>query len=348
MTESKKPEKLGAYTDAERSRASAWKQRTPALQDPARSPAPFAGVGGRPRGSPKDYCLPLDHARHNLLPEVRDTVLPLFTELGIPWHCGIDGGPGNHLLSSQVQCANALGQMVGDHDGAGLRAAFASVLDVGVLLPIEEGRYLTFEFIGPQDYLNESCGGARVRGANCTSVDAAFLHTARDGACELVLVEWKYTESYLRPRATETARDEVRRVRYQALLGHPDSPVDPYQMTFVDMLDEPFCQLFRQQLLAWQLESDPNNRYERVRIVHVAPRDNSGYQRSLVRNSHDRLGDTVSKVWATLLRRPDRFAALDSTVFVNSNVTSPEYVDRYGPGSDKSGSPIGKKANHRL
>ena len=44
-------------------------------------------------------------------------------------------------------------------------------------------------------------------------VDAAFLHRARDGVVELVLVEWKYTESY-RVRAADPAKDSVRFGRY--------------------------------------------------------------------------------------------------------------------------------------
>jgi hypothetical protein len=64
------------------------------------------------------------------------------------------------------------------------------------VLEIEPGRFLTFEYIGPKDYLHEAKNGVRIRGAHCTSVDAAFLHRGTDGVVELVLVEWKYTESY--------------------------------------------------------------------------------------------------------------------------------------------------------
>ena len=59
-----------------------------------------------------DYALPAAYAAHNLLPEVREHALDLFEQHEIAWHQGIDGGPTNHLRSSQVQCVNALGQMM--------------------------------------------------------------------------------------------------------------------------------------------------------------------------------------------------------------------------------------------
>jgi len=53
------------------------------------------------------------------------------------WHAGVGSGPSNHLLSSQVQCTNALGQMVTDPE----RIARAFGLGVGEVLQIEPGRF---------------------------------------------------------------------------------------------------------------------------------------------------------------------------------------------------------------
>ena len=85
-------------------------------------------------------------------------------ELDIPWHAGTPHGPSNHLLDSQVQCVNALFPMVSDPDRipGGVRR---NVLDIGEVLPIEPGRFLTFEYIGPVDYFNEGNGKPRQRGA---------------------------------------------------------------------------------------------------------------------------------------------------------------------------------------
>jgi hypothetical protein len=170
---------MTTYTEQQRSRTTAWKSFTGTLPPEAKHPAPYVDKIGASRGPAYDFCLPREHAALSLLPEVREPALALFSELGIPWHAGIDGGPSNHLLSSQVQCVNALGQMV--HDPERLRFAFADVLGTQDVLEIEPGRFLTFEYIGPTDYFNEAPTGSRTRGAHCTSVDAAFLHRTSDG-----------------------------------------------------------------------------------------------------------------------------------------------------------------------
>ena len=313
------------FVQRERARAVAWKRSTDTLPDEARHPAPYIRDGQAKTG-PLPFCVPVEHASLSLLPEVRSTALDLFTELGIPWHAGIDGGPGNHLLSSQVQCVNALGQMV--HDPERIPRAFGSVLDIDEVLEIEPGRFLTFEYIGPTDFFGEVPGGERTRGARCTSVDAAFLFRTPTGDRELALVEWKYTESY-RPRVPEPAKDEIRRQRYGTALHDPEGPVRADVLAFEALLDEPIYQLVRQQLLAWELEKAKVHDVDRVRVVHVMPNDNQAYGDSLG-PEHRVVGDTVHEVWHALLRRPDRFRSLDSSVFADPSITSPEYVRRYG------------------
>lgn len=317
---------MRTYTEDQRSLAAAWKSCTTTLPPEARLPAPYVDKTGAIRGPAHDFCLPPDYAALSLLPEVRQTALTLFAELGIPWHAGVHGGPSNHLLSSQVQCVNALGQMV--HDADRLRLAFGDLLGTRDVLEIEPGRFLTFEYIGPTDYFGEAPSSARVRGAHCTSVDAAFLHRTSDGLVELVLLEWKYTESY-RTRPPEPAKDLVRWERYGTAWTNPDGAVLP-ALPFDQVLQEPFYQLVRQQLLAHALEQDHAHGAGRVRVVHVSPGGNTAYQQSL-QPAHRGLGDSVSEVWAQMLRRPDRFVPLDSAVFLDEDITSPEYALRYAP-----------------
>lgn len=157
------------YQTTEQTRAASWKATSEVLPEAARAAGLYTDHG-QVRG-PFAYCLPPAYAGHNLLPKVREDALRLFAELQIPWHCSVDGGPSNHLLSSQVQCANALTAMVGDPER--VRAAFAEALGTQDVLEIEPGRFLTFEYIGPTDFFGEARGGTRIRGAHCTSVDAA-------------------------------------------------------------------------------------------------------------------------------------------------------------------------------
>lgn len=315
------------YAAQQQALAAAWKKRTPALWAPARASAPWINQHGKAVGH-SAHCLPAEFAEVNLLPGNHDAIA-LFQELGIPWHCGIDEGPGNNLLSSQVQCVNALMPMVGDP--ARIVRAFGRFLDIAEVLQIEPGRYLTFEYIGPTDYFGEGAGRPRVRGSRCTSVDAAFLYRTHRGTTELALVEWKYTEKYTTPRTPEPGYDKTRISRYGSDYHHPGGPLRSELLAIEWMLDEPFYQLMRQQLLAWRLEQDRAEGADTVRVLHVLPPGNRAYQESLVRPEHRALGKTVDEVWARLLRRPDRFQHIDPAVFLEETITSWHYVDRYSP-----------------
>lgn len=314
------------YEENEKIRAIAWKYHSSTLPAGARAPAPYVGKDRKVGSTLYDFRLPPEYATLSLLPEVREAALAMFVELRIPWHAGVAAGPSNHLLSSQVQCVNALGQMV--TEPSRLVSAFGGLLGIGEVLQIEPGRFLTFEYIGEQDLLHEALGGKRTRGAYSTSVDAAFLHRATDGVLELVLVEWKYTEQYPL-RAISPAKNAVRLKRYGTLLHDPTGPIRDDLLSFDHLTDEPFYQLVRQQLLAHALES--NNPYGagRCRVVHVSPAGNIAYQASLARPEHQALGSSVGQVWKQLLRLPDRFVPMDSNVFLNPTITSREYAARY-------------------
>lgn len=315
-----------SYTQVERARASAWKRLSPSLPAEARPAAPYIGKNGEPGTAAYDFCLPASHAELSLLPGVREGALALFAELGIPWHAGVDGGPSNHLLSSQVQCANALFRMV--DNPTTVMNVFGELLGTAEVLQIEPSRFLTFEYIDTEDFFGEAIGGKLVRGSKCTSLDAAFLHRTHDGIVELVLLEWKYTESYGKREASP--KDVMRERRYGAALRDPAGPVRADLLPFEALLDEPFYQLMRQQLLAAALEKRSAHGAERVRVVHVTPAANLEYQGSLSRPEHRALGSTVSEVWHKLLRQPDRFLSVDSSHFLHADLPAREYLARYG------------------
>jgi len=312
--------------------AAAWKKRSTTLTDEARVSAPWINQDGQPRGR-YHHCLPAGYAEHNLLPHVRRGAIDLFLELGIPWHAGIGDGPGNNLLSSQVQCVNALFPMV--TEPRRISSAFGHVVDIAEVLEIEPGRFLTFEYIGPTDYFNEAKGGGRIRGSRCTSVDAAFRYRTSTGQIEVALVEWKYTEAYLEAVEPPPGYNATRAARYGCDLDAADGPVRSGLIDVELLFDEPLYQLVRQQLLAYRLERDRVEDADVVRVLHVLDPVNAGYQQSLVRAETKALGDSVDAVWSMLLRAPDRFAHVDPAVLLDPSVTSTEYVDRYKvvPGS---------------
>ncbi len=312
------------YQDRARAATVAWKLSSSLLPEPARADGPYGGSGNL-----YPFCLPRAAARSNLLPEAAAAV-PFFAERGIQWHRGVDGGPTNHLLSSQVQCVNALFPMTTDPDV--VRAAFGDLLDIAEVLELD-GALLTFEYNGGgQDYLGEGKPGRPlVRGANSTSTDAAFAYRTSDGRRELALVEWKYTEQYLGSRLSADPERERER-RYRRWYEAENGPLDASVMPFEAVLVEPLYQLVRQQLLAWRIEQA--GAFHRVRVLHIAPVTNAEYWRSLDRHEYRRSGESVRDVWQRVLRdsHRDRFLSLDSARFTSSErrLTSSEYRKRYG------------------
>lgn len=158
-----KPRKTNPYASEQTKLAVSWKGRTPTLPDAARAPGAYEK---HRRAYP--FCIPVEFASHNLLPDVRDGAIDLFKEFEILWHDSVAGGPSNHLRDSQVQCVNALFAMVAD--AGRIKLAFGGAVDIAEVLPIEEGRFLTFEYIGPTDYFGEGVRGGkdlgRRRGTN--------------------------------------------------------------------------------------------------------------------------------------------------------------------------------------
>jgi hypothetical protein len=260
------------FRQAADAQAIQWKKTTPLLPDAARLPAQYSGRHRSDR--PSMLCLPVEYAGLNLLPDARD-VLPWFADGDIRWHDGVNDGPSNHLLDSQVQCVNARVPMAVSPEP--LANAFADVLPMETVLPMPSGRYLEFEWIGDEDYLGEAREAARIRGAMVTSADAAFRYRTSDGDVELALVEWKYTEDY-RGHELHPARGEPRPDRYRPLWDDGDCPVVHDLVPYEDLFVEPFYQLFRQQLLAWRMTVAHEADASRVRVLHVAPSANDGYR----------------------------------------------------------------------
>ena len=153
-------------------------------------------------------------------------------------------------------------------------------VDIAEVLPIEPERFLTFEYIGPTDYFGEGIRDGkdvgRRRGTHCTSVDAAFLNKTSAGETELALVEWKFTESYLDVKERNAPSDAVRVGRYAADLSASDSPIALDVLPIELLLDEPFYQFMRQQLLAKRLEDNRVLNAEVVRVLHVLDPENTG------------------------------------------------------------------------
>lgn len=269
--------------------------------------APHHGHGGA------NYRIAPEQHLINVAPAYREAAGTLFAaEPAIQWH-----QHANHGLSSQVCCVNFLLPFA---DKPALLAPWIRHVtgdSVAEVLPIETNRadrdwFVTFEWIGERDYLNEAKpGSARKRGANATAADAAILYRTITGDTNLLLIEWKYTERYGQPLApgSNGTANETRRGRYQNIWRAPNGPIRAdADVTLDDFFWEPFYQMLRQQMLAWHTEStDP--RIDRARVLHLSPTGNRALHQ-VTSPSLRRYGDDAFEVFTHLLTDPSDFRSM--------------------------------------
>jgi hypothetical protein len=333
---------LSTFVATARRAAASWRESTPTISDADRA----AGIYRQGRARP--YCLSHEARSFNLLPEARGHALERFSAADIPWHDGVNGQPSNHLLSSQVQCANALAPLVAD-PGA-LASIFGGMLSIDRVLPFhgtgpaatlfDWNDHVVFEWAGASDYLGERANTPRARGEHTTSADAAIRYRATDGSVWIALVEWKYTENY-RDRILKggSAAMKARKLRYSQWWS-PTGPIRIDQFGFENMLVEPLYQLFRQQCLAQEMQKGHEGEATKVTVVFAAPAGN-----------HDLLdffpapdGSTLIEgagallsTWSDLLHQPDGFRYLDTESLLSpQSVVSDEYRHRYGSNAEHS------------
>jgi len=303
--------------------AIAWKATTASLHDEARSHAGYRG-----KGPLYGFCLPIEHAELNLLPEARTVALDRFAKYAVSWHHGAGGLPSNHLMSSQVACANALAPHIGDPEA--LRWFFSPVLDIVEVVkfgdPASPDDYVTFEWVGLEDHLGERRGKTLSRGAQMTSADAAIKFRNSAGAIEIALIEWKFTEAYSGSPVKTASPSNLRRIAtYLPFWADPKGPLNDV-LGIEHRLVEPLYQLGRQQLLAWRMEVARELDATRVSVVEAAPTANAELWSGVPKT----LGTDLRDVWPTALRRLDRWSHLDTARWLAlDSPVSEEFRVRY-------------------
>lgn len=321
------------FRDRAEAVALAWKRTTTTLPDDARKPGAY--LFRDCLLPPRPICLPPQYSVFNLLPDVRESALELFRQEEIVWHDDVGSQPSNHLLDSQVQCLNALAPGLTSSDF--VKRAFGHVLPIDEVLPIEGSRYITFEYIGAEDYLGERNGLRRIRGSMTTSTDAAIRYRTPEGRVEAALVEWKFTEDY-RGRYGELtpAKGRPREERYRAVWDEEGCPLRRDLIPYEDLFVEPFYQLIRQQLLAWKMEQAGELGASVVRVVHACPSENEGVHKALNRPSHHATGEDALSIWADMCLQPDSFIRVDTAMFARDGEFSSRYQGLYAePAGEK-------------
>ena len=298
---------MGKFLEEEKLYQIEFKEKSEHFSEAAR-------LDGFYRGKPRPFCLPRERARENLFVEIRDGAMDYFERKRINWHDGRGEMPSNHLCSSQVQCVNFLYPFADKPEA--LRRLLSSVFSgIESVEPMEaEGGFVSFEWIGLCNYLKEKIrrGGRRTRGANFTSADAAVMVTLSDGRRQIILIEWKYTESYgstwLGTAKSGTSRMEI----YQWLYDDADCPLDKSRVAdFCHFFYEPFYQLLRQQLLAHKMEEARELESDLVTVLHVAPTGNGDFLRVTSPGLRE-LGDSSIGVWKGLVKQPERFVSVST------------------------------------
>ena len=297
---------MGKFLESEKLFQSEFKENSQTISTNAR-------VDGVYKNKPRPFCLPLEFAEENLFAEIRKTSRDHFATHQIKWHDGQNRNPSNHMCDSQVCCVNFLFPFADKPEA--LAKVMSSIFpEIDKILPVENGLFVSFEWIGEKNYLGERItrNGQRTRGANFTSADAIVMFERVDKKKQIVLIEWKYTESYghtfLKYAKSGTDRTKI----YQHLFEKNDCPLDKNILPNYDSLFyEPFYQFMRQQFLAHEMEKAHEMGADIVSLLHITPSHNQDFLR-ITSPGLTHLGPSATGVWKKLVKEDGRFISIST------------------------------------
>lgn len=239
--------------------------------------------------------------QENLCPGIRQAAHDFFITRQIAGHG--QGAWDVSLTSSQVACVNCFYPFIRQPEA--LTAIFRPILgDVAEVLPIEaetpfpDGSYpyLTFEWIDRQNRLGEP--GTPQRGRNVTNVDVVLRYRTTAGNCKLVLVEWKYRESYSQKHKQISDHGTDRLTFYAPhFAGHHCQINLTDGLSVTDLMYDPFDQLMRLQLLASIYQRDSEMGASEVVVLLISPRSNHEFHSRVHSPALKVSHKTVSDAW---------------------------------------------------
>jgi hypothetical protein len=254
-------------------------------------------------GAPRTFVL--IEPEKNLWHKIRKDALDYFKTYNIVWWPGSDI-PSGHLLSSQVCCVNHLFFLRNDKDAA-LMILKNIDPDFVEVCADYEGGYIGFEVVSKESYLNEvKKGNKQTRGANCTSVDAMMSGILKSGKKIQILIEWKYTEFYPKSSKAEGSSGATRIERYNQLILDKESPIN-CTVDISNLYYEPFYQIMRQTLLAWQMVKNNKAELKADDWLHldVIPENNLVLRYQVP--APDLLQSGVEEAWKSQLKEPNKY-----------------------------------------
>jgi len=290
------------YLSGEKKLQTSWKLTTKFLPKATKKSGLF-------RNRMYPFCLPLKYAQYNLFQGIRQDAMDTFKKHNIIWHSSaLPGYPSNHLCSSQVFAVNLLFPFIDSPEvlANALRPYFPNI---NRMIPVEDNRYIAFEWIGKKNYLSEmpKIGEYRQRGAGNTSIDAMMMYETNDNEKVMLLIEIKYSESYgvSYKRFRSDGSDRIK--CYEDFFYDLSSPINrSIAPDLEDFLYEPFYQLLRHTLLATQIKKVEKEKINRVQVVHLVVSQNKELL-SVTSPQFRKHGSTTYEVWQKILNEPEVF-----------------------------------------
>jgi len=307
---------MSTYKNIAKSHQIQFKTHSSIISDQAR-------IDGMYKGKSYPFCLPVKYSEQNLYPPIREDAIHFFKRHNIKWHDEHGEKPSNHLCDSQVCCVNFLFPFADKPTelAALLRPIYPQISQ---MLPVEDGMFVSFEWIGAENYLREKVRGIgkRSRGANFTSADAIVMFEDIHNQHQIVLMEWKYTESYS-PTNLHFSKNGTDRLQiYQHLVDESDCIVNLDLLPSFDALFyEPFYQFMRQQFLAAKMEQAHELGADKVSVLHICPEANKAFKKITSPALRD-LGKSATKVWKKLLVDQEEFVSVSTESLFSSFHTS--------------------------
>ena len=223
---------------------------------------------------------------------------------------------------------------------AGWNVANSSLFSQGSVPP----HFIAFEWIGWRNYLGElqwnhvAKDFTRTRGQHFSSVDFAIRFLHNDGKIQIIMCEWKYTESYsagVLTRYSDSGTDRLDRI-YRPHLGNAMCQIELGQIAADSLFYDPFDQMMRHQLLCSAMEQAREMDASIVSYLHIAPKANRELMETITSPGLQGLGQDIYEVWTSLVsHKRIKGANTEETPDISSGVVGKKdwviyLLDRYG------------------
>jgi hypothetical protein len=182
-----------------------------------------------------------------------------------------DEFPTGNMLSSQVSCINHL--FILRENPYWVTTILQNIDNrINGVEKIDNG-YIEFEKMEGKNEnpLNE--GKNRKEGSKSTSIDAIMVGRKNDGKNILILIEWKYTETY-EDQKCKFFPNYAPHQGYIKMLQDDDCPIKS-QEDIMDLFYNPYYQLMRQTLLGWRMIKLNEYNCDEYINLHIIPQENT-------------------------------------------------------------------------